>query len=52
MFVLSAGAGVGVTGYAGTCVTVEPVGNASFLRLYVTMRNREPGCVTDFRNQA
>ena len=42
--------GVGVTGYAVTCVTVEPAGYASFLQVYVTMRNREPGCVTDFRN--
>ena len=25
--------GVGVTGYAVTCVTVEPVGYASFLRV-------------------
>ena len=32
--------GVGVTGYA------------YFLRVYVTMRNRESGCVTDLRNHA
>ena len=25
-------------------------GYASFLRVYVTMRNREPGCATNLRN--
>ena len=40
-------AGVRVTVYAVTWVTVEPVGYTSFLRVYVTMRNREPGFVTD-----
>ena len=39
--------GVGVTGYALTCITVEPVGYASFLRVHVTMHNGEPGCVTN-----
>ena len=45
-------AGVGVTGYAVTCVTVEPVGYASFWRVNVTMRNREPTSVTFLVNQA
>ena len=45
-------AGVGVTGYAVTCVTVEPVGYASFFGVYVTIGNREPGCVTNLRNHA
>ena len=46
----------GVTGYAVKCVTVEPVGYASFLRVNVTLLNREPGCnretgVTKLRNR-
>ena len=41
---------VGVTGNAGTCVTVKPVGYASFFGSNVTMRNREPGCVANLRN--
>ena len=45
-------AGVSVIGYAVTCVTVEPVGYASFWRVNVSMRNREPGCVTELRNHA
>ena len=34
----------------GTCVAVEPVVSASFLRVYVTMRIRELGCLTELRN--
>ena len=55
---------VGVTGCVVICATVEPVDYASFLRVYVTIHNkfviwtyitiryREPGCVTELRNQA
>ena len=32
-------------------VTVEPVGYASFWRVYVTIRNREPPLVTFLRNR-
>ena len=45
-------AGVSVIGYAVTCVTVEPVGYASFWRVNVTMRNRELTLVTFLCNRA
>ena len=36
----------------GVALTVELVSYASFLRIYVSMRNRVPVCVTNLRKHA
>ena len=43
---------LGVIGSKVTCVTVEPVGYASFCQVNGSMRNPETGFVTDLRNHA